>query len=332
MQAQLGVDRASISRVHSASGEFEIIATSGARLLVTGTRLPVGTSSHFQAAAEQRPFVAPSFLAFPGFDRPLDQVVLAAGFRSGCTVPLMRGAEVVGAIALSSESEGPQVERAATSLTAVGGMLAVALDRQAEPVAPVVLVCHDDPLAAHGMARLVEASAAARTHVCLTLDEAVASIRTEPPDVIVCDGFLRGVRVDELGGALRRAGAGAPLLVVATHDTPENLGAAVSAGAAAYIARAHALDALPLALATLRDGRTLLPDDAGVTMGSERLTEREREMLASLDEGLRMKQIAVRHGISEATAKSHARNVFRKLGATSRAEAVREARRQGMLV
>ncbi len=61
------------------------------------------------------------------------------------------------------------------------------------------------------------------------------------------------------------------------------------------------------------------------------LTARERELLTSLEEGLRFKQIAQRLSISEATAKTHARNLFRKLDATSRAEAVHAARERGVL-
>ena len=61
------------------------------------------------------------------------------------------------------------------------------------------------------------------------------------------------------------------------------------------------------------------------------LTARERELLDSLEEGLRFKQVARRLGISEATAKTHARNLFRKLDATSRAEAVHVARERGVL-
>jgi DNA-binding CsgD family transcriptional regulator len=69
-----------------------------------------------------------------------------------------------------------------------------------------------------------------------------------------------------------------------------------------------------------------VPDAEGVA-----LTARERELLDGLEEGLRFKQIARRLGISEATAKTHARNLFRKLDATSRAEAVHAARERGVL-
>lgn len=61
------------------------------------------------------------------------------------------------------------------------------------------------------------------------------------------------------------------------------------------------------------------------------LTPREEDVLAGLDEGLRFKQIARRLSISEATAKTHARNLFRKLDATSRGEAVHAARARGLL-
>lgn len=62
------------------------------------------------------------------------------------------------------------------------------------------------------------------------------------------------------------------------------------------------------------------------------LTARERQLLRLLDEGLRFKQIARGLAISEATAKTHGRNLFRKLGVTSRAEAVHAARELGLLI
>jgi DNA-binding CsgD family transcriptional regulator len=61
------------------------------------------------------------------------------------------------------------------------------------------------------------------------------------------------------------------------------------------------------------------------------LSPREREVLDALEEGLRFKQIALALGISEATAKTHGRHLFRKLDVTSRAEAVHVARLRGLL-
>jgi DNA-binding NarL/FixJ family response regulator len=327
------VDRVSISEIDEAEGRFEIVASSGASLLVSGTRLPLDTSSHFRTTAERRVFEAPSFERLRDFVRPLDEVVVAAGFASGCAVPIIRGERVVGAVSLSSREAEVDYAPKLGVLTAVSGMLALAIGREPPPPGPAVLVCHDDPLVGQGIAKLVERSADSATLVCSTIDEAIGVIGDTAPDLIVCDDYVGGERVDAFAPRLRRAGASAPLLVVATHDTAENLSATVRAGAAAFIPRAEAAEALPLAMSTLRSGRTLLPPDAGVALdGGERLTTRERDVVVCLEEGLRMKQIALRFAISEATVKCHARNVFRKLNASSRAEAVREARRQGLLV
>ena len=61
------------------------------------------------------------------------------------------------------------------------------------------------------------------------------------------------------------------------------------------------------------------------------LTSREQQALVLLAKGMSNKQVARRLGISEATAKTHGRNLVRKLGATSRAEAVHAARHRGLL-
>lgn len=69
----------------------------------------------------------------------------------------------------------------------------------------------------------------------------------------------------------------------------------------------------------------------GAVADAPHLTPREQELLEGLEEGLRFKQLARVMSISEATAKTHGRNLFRKLDATSRGEAVHAARTAGLL-
>jgi DNA-binding CsgD family transcriptional regulator len=90
-----------------------------------------------------------------------------------------------------------------------------------------------------------------------------------------------------------------------------------------YDSRCAALEAAAPSLAAL-----LWPEDA---LPPAHLTRRERELLPLLESGLRFKQVARELEISEPTAKGYARDMFRKLGVSSRAEAVFEARRQGLL-
>jgi DNA-binding NarL/FixJ family response regulator len=117
--------------------------------------------------------------------------------------------------------------------------------------------------------------------------------------------------------ALLRAGASAVL--ARQSDEPEIL-AAIEAAAAGLIA----LDA------TAREGLSTLVRSASGNAAA--LTVREREVLAMLAEGLSNKRIAVRLNISEHTVKFHVGSILAKLGAATRAEAVRLGVRQGYVM
>ena len=73
------------------------------------------------------------------------------------------------------------------------------------------------------------------------------------------------------------------------------------------------------------------PSDSGTEIAAV-LTNREREILALLADGLGNKQIAARLGISTNTVKTHLELLFEKLGVASRAEAVARGVRQGLLL
>ena len=64
---------------------------------------------------------------------------------------------------------------------------------------------------------------------------------------------------------------------------------------------------------------------------SEELTTRELDVLAALGDGLGNRAIAARLGISEHTVKFHLASIYGKLGASSRADAVRRAFRRGLV-
>jgi two-component system, NarL family, response regulator YdfI len=64
---------------------------------------------------------------------------------------------------------------------------------------------------------------------------------------------------------------------------------------------------------------------------AEALTEREREVLGLLAQGLANKQIAAALGISEHTVKFHVSSIYTKLGVASRTEAVREGVKRGIV-
>jgi len=89
-------------------------------------------------------------------------------------------------------------------------------------------------------------------------------------------------------------------------------------------------------LLVARDADEVAPsarEDASVAgPNGASLTNREREILALLADGLGNKQIAARLGISANTVKTHLELLFDKIGVSSRAEAVAVGVRRGLLL
>jgi DNA-binding NarL/FixJ family response regulator len=97
------------------------------------------------------------------------------------------------------------------------------------------------------------------------------------------------------------------------------------------------------ALAAVRSGLTVMDAQLAQSLvpaqpvphsngkGHGQLTERERQVVQLLSEGLSNKLIADRLGISDHTAKFHVNGVMMKLGASTRTEAVVEAMRRGLI-
>jgi DNA-binding NarL/FixJ family response regulator len=219
------------------------------------------------------------------FDRPLDSIVLATGFHSGCSVPLRDRGQVVGAISLSASTPREAMSGFVAELEPLGDVLAAEI---AEPAgrALEVLVCHADPLASRGIAGLLEAHGGVRARVAATLAAARDAASVCVPDVLVCDDRLDGERIDAVARALQEAGVDAPLVVVSSRERADAVSVALRAGAVAHIAGRDAVRDLPAALDALRQGDTLsLPQPERAAL----LTAREQELLESLEEGLRFK-------------------------------------------
>lgn len=135
--------------------------------------------------------------------------------------------------------------------------------------------------------------------------------------------------------------------VVAVVGDSAHVAPAIAAGARGVVLRDQVGPGIHAALAAVRSGLTvmdtalaesLVPNppvkpeaSPAPTKGRGELTERERQVVQLLSEGLSNKLIADRLGISDHTAKFHVNGVMMKLGASTRTEAVVEAMRRGLI-
>ena len=159
------------------------------------------------------------------------------------------------------------------------------------------------------------------------------------PDLVLLDLSMPGLDGLAALPRLRAAAPGCEVVVLTASGTEENLLAAIRGGAAGYLLKtepperiAEFLDGVAHGEAALsgevarrllervRDGGA---HDSGVpdSIASE-LSAREVEVLLLLDEHLGTDQIAKRLFISEHTVRSHVKSLLRKLGVSSRREAL----------
>jgi DNA-binding NarL/FixJ family response regulator len=329
---ELGVDRISLHAVNESRASFRVIAGGGGPILAPGTELPLETSTQVAVPGRGGLFRRAPFDDGESFDRALDHLVVDMGYRAGCSIPLFVGSRPVGALCASSRDPDLDCDPILDAMTEVSSAMTLAFV-SADDDSPRVLVCFDDALLAEGVARVVEHILPADVEICATWEDALREAeRASAIDSIVCDVTFGGAPVDAFLASLRGAGASGPALVLASMDSPMSRSLAARGGATAYIARTDGPGGIATAMRTLAAGGGLRGDgwpgdDAEVAT----LTPQESRVLLGLERGLRFKQIAAGMGISESTAKGYARNLFAKLNAHSRGEAVHEARRQGLL-
>lgn len=160
-------------------------------------------------------------------------------------------------------------------------------------------------------------------------NEAVAAVARLHPDVVLMDlsmPVLDGVE------ATRRINTDYPssrVLVLTSFSDQTRILDALSAGADGYLLKHAEPDDIADAVRAVHRGESPLdPKAARALVESRRtgrhspqLTDREREVLLLVRDGLANKQIARRLGIAERTVKAHLTSVFQRLGVTDRTQA-----------
>ena len=177
--------------------------------------------------------------------------------------------------------------------------------------------------------------------------DAVEMARTHRPDVILMD-----IRMPEMDGleATSRIVAEADwpvrVLILTTFDPDEYVYQALRAGASGFVLKDIPPEELVAAVRTVADGGALLAPsitrrligrfaeriaiDNNVSSRLERLTNREREVLAEIARGLNNGEISKKLFIGEATVKTHVSSILTKLGLRDRAQAVVFAYESGL--
>jgi DNA-binding NarL/FixJ family response regulator len=178
--------------------------------------------------------------------------------------------------------------------------------------------------------------------------EAVTAARLHRPDVVLMD-----IRMPEMDGIeattriLADAGPELKVLILTTFDPDEYVYRALRAGASGFVLKDIPASELTAAVRTVASGGALLAPsvtrrligrfteqlsiDTSVAQRLERLTDREREVVAGVARGWSNAEIAAQLLIGAATVKSHVSSTLTKLGLRDRAQIVVFAYESGLI-
>jgi DNA-binding NarL/FixJ family response regulator len=223
-------------------------------------------------------------------------------------------------------AEGGVGPAAATGLTP-------AVAHQPGPVRPIrVLIVDDHTLLREGLRDILEAE----EDITVVGEagngrEALRCVMADHPDVVVLDVGIPGDDVTVTVSAIRRASPGADILILSIYDDAAVVRELLSMGVRGYLLKSVTRqDFLTAVRGVRRDPQMVVLSISRQTLqqvngAGTLLSQREREIMAMVADAMSNSQIARRLSIAEGTVKRHLRNIFAKLGAVSRIDAVNKA-------
>ena len=199
-----------------------------------------------------------------------------------------------------------------------------------------VMLVDDHTVVRMGLAAII--NIAKDLVVCGEAENGAAAVdlaRQLRPDVVVMDLMMPGMSGAEATAAVLKASPESKVLILTTFGTSAELADAFAAGATGAITKNLSSAELAAAIRDTAAGiRRMTPEiEQSLAELDEKphFTPRQREVLDAITRGLSNDNIATALGISKARVKQHLNEVYEKLGAANRAEAVAIAMRHRLL-
>ena len=166
-------------------------------------------------------------------------------------------------------------------------------------------------------------------------NDAVRKALELKPDVITMDLMMPGMDGETATAELRERLPSAKVVILTSFSTSDGIQAALDAGASGALMKTTADTTLLTAIRAVAEGKTFISPEVRKLMTNDppipRLSDRQKDVLQSLTQGLTNKEIAQRFGLCKGRVEELVNAIFLKLDASNRAEAVAVALRKQLL-
>jgi DNA-binding NarL/FixJ family response regulator len=162
------------------------------------------------------------------------------------------------------------------------------------------------------------------------------------PEIVLLDIGLPGMNGIELIPKIKKLSPSSKIIIITIHDDDENVFNAICSGASGYLLKDLSSEKILASINEVMNGGAPMNShiakkvlnmfrDQNIKSDSYGLSEREKEILSLLVDGLSKKQIAEKIFLSHHTVDSHLRNIYAKLEVHSRSSAISKAIREKLL-
>jgi DNA-binding NarL/FixJ family response regulator len=203
--------------------------------------------------------------------------------------------------------------------------------------AKIRIVCIDDhPIVREGLASIIALQADMEmAGGAESGGQGLALFRRLKPDIALVDLKLPDMNGHELTRQILEHSPEARIIVLTSFEGDADIERALAAGARGYVVKGVPREELLRAIRTVHAGKKHIhgsvAEKLAEHMGSEKLSERELQVLKEMAAGKRNKEIGAELSIAEDTVKMHVKNILEKLQVNDRTEAVTVALRRGIL-
>ncbi|RJX38741.1 DNA-binding response regulator [Paenibacillus pinisoli] len=208
-----------------------------------------------------------------------------------------------------------------------------------------ILLVDDHPSVGEGTKTMIEQDSDMKVTVVLSALEALDKVHSEPFDIILCDLNMPGISGLELTKRLIQNDPERKVIIYSGYEIGTHFNLLVESGVSGFISKTASRDQLHNSIRCALRGEAVIPipllkqlrrhevaiSRSELSIDDVSINEKEMTILHEVAAGVSNKELAAMLHVSQRNVEYQLTKIFEKLNVRSRSEAIREAKRLGLI-